>query len=695
MEKMKNITALFLITLFFACAGFCSDLENELAELASPAEDSGTESSLGSDSGVSGGSDLAEGQEEQTSFGKASMSIHDKLEASIAELNELREQVAEVTIPLSKKLSELEAELVKVRGEYQDTARLLDTRTLNLSNLRSEIKRRKQEGSYLSNLLGEYVRNFESRLHIAELQRFEEEVEKAKLAAENSNLSEGEVYAAQAGLVSLSLDRLEEAAGGVTFEGRAVDPSGLVKQGKFLMIGPSALFESSDGEIVGTAEQRLGSLEPAVVPFGNPLDAEAASNVISQESGSFPFDPTLGNAHKIEDTEEPFLAHVQKGGPVMYPIFGLAGAAVLVAMFKWLHMMLVRMPSQKRIRNLLGAVARHDEQEAFERSKKIHGPVGKMLRSGLEHIKEPTELIEEVMYEKVLSTRLSLERFLPFIAITAASAPLLGLLGTVTGIINTFKLITVFGSGDVKMLSGGISEALITTKFGLIVAIPALLLHAFLSRKAKGIINRMEKAAVAFVNQVTKTPWRKNGKQSGDGLSAEQYEEILRSIKGGMRIEEVGGLGGVVSQDRYSSDTAGSVMDDKVVSIGKKATVGEAIGKIRSGNLGREIDNIFVVDDSGKYAGNVPVRRLLTVPEQAYIDSLAEANPHFVRVDTNRREVEDMFKKYDMVNIPVVDHKGQLVGSVSRGGNGAGKSSGGNGDGKSGGKQVKIGGEIK
>jgi len=81
----------------------------------------------------------------------------------------------------------------------------------------------------------------------------------------------------------------------------------------------------------------------------------------------------------------------------------------------------------------------------------------------------------------------------------------LGLLGTVTGIINTFKLITVFGTGDVKTLSGGISEALITTKFGLIVAIPSLLLHAFLSRKARGVVDQMEKAAVAFINQVSKT----------------------------------------------------------------------------------------------------------------------------------------------------------------------------------------------
>jgi biopolymer transport protein ExbB len=131
-----------------------------------------------------------------------------------------------------------------------------------------------------------------------------------------------------------------------------------------------------------------------------------------------------------------------------------------------------------------------------------------MLQTGIEHMGEPHELVEEVMYEQVLATRLKLQRMLPFVAITASSAPLLGLLGTVTGIMNTFTLMTVFGTGDIKTLSSGISEALITTEYGLYVAIPSLLLHAYLSRKTKGVIDQMEKAAIALVNQMAKTPYR-------------------------------------------------------------------------------------------------------------------------------------------------------------------------------------------
>lgn len=443
-------------------------------------------------------------RKETGDFTLAAEKARRQLEESLAELAALRERMAEETLPLSRKLSDLENELVEVRLKHQQTTRLLDSRTLDLTNLRSEIKSREEESLYLSNLLGEYIRNLESRLHIAEVQRYREAFETARLALENSSLSIEEVYQAQVSLVLLSLDRLHEAGAGVSFEGSAVDSGGLLKPGTFALVGPAALFVSDDGGTLGVAEQRLGSLEPSVVPFGNPEDAEAAREVLTQSTGLFPLDPTLGSAHKIEATQETLAEHVRKGGPVMVPIFALAGFALFVAVTKWLSMIRLRAPSPKRLRAVLEAVSMRDAAAVKQRSQAVGGPVGRMLESAADHLDEPRELLEELFYEKVLESRLALEKYLPFIAISAASAPLLGLLGTVTGIINTFKLITVFGSGDVKTLSGGISEALITTEFGLIVAIPSLLIHAFLSRKARVVLGHMEKAAVAFVNQIGK-----------------------------------------------------------------------------------------------------------------------------------------------------------------------------------------------
>jgi len=437
-------------------------------------------------------------------FAQARDDFQARLEQALAELAALREQSASELIPLNKSLRDLESELARTRAELQSTTRTLDGRTLDLSTLGGELKARKDEAAYISSRLAEYLAGFESRLHIAEVQRYEEALEAAKLAPENEALSQQQIYAAQTGMVTSALARLHELVGGTRFEGTAVDTQGVVAQGAFTLIGPTALFRSDDGRVVGTVEQRLGSLQPTVMPFGLPEDATRASELVSTSAGRFPLDPSLGNARKVEETRETLLEHVQAGGPVMVPIFVLAGLALLVVLYKWGSMAFVARARPAALQALFAAVARRDAPAAVAAAQAIRGPTGEMLQVGAAHLAEPRELIEELMYEKLMAARLKLTGMLPFVAISASSAPLLGLLGTVTGIMQTFKLITVFGTGDVKTLSSGISEALITTEYGLIVAIPSLLLHAFLSRKAKRLVDDMEKAALGFLNEYAK-----------------------------------------------------------------------------------------------------------------------------------------------------------------------------------------------
>jgi len=604
--------------------------------------------------------DILHAQDNANAFDQARATAEQQLDQSTTELSRLRQNIVEEKVPLVQQLNELEDQLIQVRREYQQTVRLLDTRTLDLSNLRTEIKSRQDEKTYLSNLLSEYMRNFETCLHIAELQRYKEPLEAAELAVESSDMNETEVYETQASLVTASLERLHYALGGTRFDGKAVDASGLVKSGTFVLIGPAALFRSDDGRIVGTVEQRLGSLEPTVFGFESETAAEAAANAVASSSGRIPFDPTLGSAHKIEATKESILEHIKKGGAVMIPILALAGAALLVALLKWLELMRLRNPSDKRVETLLEAVARHDE-DLGEKAKAVGGPTGAMLQVGVEHIKEPRELVEEIMYEKILTARLRLQRWLPFVAISASSAPLLGLLGTVTGIINTFKLITVFGSGDVKTLSGGISEALITTEFGLIVAIPSLLLHAFLSRKARGIIDRMEKAAIAFINQITKTPYHKE--ETADVLAkmpAAQVQALLQNLarqdNNGQKIHEL---------VPYAEGSAGAMMRTDVVCVNKNHTVAEAISKIRAAEIDADFTRVFVVDDQGRYLGDVHLRQLLTRAEQVRIEALVEADRPFIRVDADQQDVERLLRKYDLPALPVLDPDDRLVGCVT------------------------------
>ncbi len=444
----------------------------------------------------------AQDQAASPAFDSARASVQQQLEEAVNELNTFRQGVTDEKLPLNRKLSELEAELSRVREEFNTTARRLDSSTLALANLSGDIQKLNDQQRYLSGLLTDYMRKFEASVHIAELDRFQEPLTAAQLAPDNANLGPLDVFRAQVGLVSASMGRLEDALGGVRFEGAAVDSTGVVRQGAFVQVGPVVLFRSADGQAVGTVEERLGSQEPTIFPFTDPLDVADAGSLVANLRGRMPFDPTMGNAHKMEQTKETLTEHILKGGPVMWPILGLAAAALLVALYKWLHLALQRTPSKAKVAEVIAAISHGDPAALREKVAAIKGPVGRMLAVGVEHMREPRELIEEAMYETVLTTKQRLNGLLPFVAIAASSAPLLGLLGTVTGIINTFKRITVFGSGDVKSLSGGISEALITTEWGLIVAIPALLIHAFLSRKARSIVGGMEATAVSFVNEI-------------------------------------------------------------------------------------------------------------------------------------------------------------------------------------------------
>jgi len=441
---------------------------------------------------------------QKPTFDAAATDIQRQLEDSLKELSALRERVAAERLPLVRQLGDLEQEVVKARQEAQAAARVLESRTFDLTGLTRDIKAREEEVSYLGGLLGEYLRNFESGLHITELQRYRKELEEARLAAENAEMPKQELFRIKSKLLSTSIDRLEQSFGGVKFDGSAIGAEGKVLQGAFVLVGPAALFRSADGAVVGTAEQRLGSLEPSLTAFETPEVVKAAGDFMAQGAGAMPFDPTLGNAHKIAQTEETLWEHIKKGGPVMWPIFILAGAALLVSLFKWTTMLFVRTPSNARVRAVMAAVAAGDKAKAVALSAKLPGPMGRMLREGTASLGGPREAAEEQMYEVMHRTQLKLQSLLPFIAISAAAAPLLGLLGTVTGIMNTFSLITIYGTGDVKTLSSGISEALITTEYGLIVAIPSLLLHAYLSSKAKKIVNRLETTGISFVNEMAK-----------------------------------------------------------------------------------------------------------------------------------------------------------------------------------------------
>mgnify|MGYP006282324491 CR=1 FL=1 len=428
-------------------------------------------------------------------------SIEQKVENATVQLSAVREEIKDEKLPLSSELSTLEDKLLEVRKEYDRVLRIRDGRTLDVSNLKAQIKSREEQNKFLVNLLDEYARNLETRLHISEAQRYQQRFSSNQNTALDSNASLDQAFGARFDTLRMSFERLREALGGASFAGAAADPSGVIHQGRFAVFGPVAYFASDDGSIEGLADTKLGSNEPAIIPFPPGVDS-GIGRLVAGEPARMPLDPTMGSAIQVAEETDTLGDEIAKGGAVMFPLLGLAGVSLLIGLYKWIRFLGIQRVSERQMELIMSDVNAHRIDAARAKAKAIRGPIGKMLNAAIRQLGAPRELIEEIIYERLLEAKSRLNSLLPFISITAAAAPLLGLLGTVTGMINTFKLITIFGTGDAQTFSSGISEALITTKWGLIVAIPSLLLYAFLSRRAKSVLDDMEKASVVFMNML-------------------------------------------------------------------------------------------------------------------------------------------------------------------------------------------------
>jgi biopolymer transport protein ExbB len=450
---------------------------------------------------------------------KVAADFQERLDRATLELAQYRKEVEAEKVPLTRKLAELEEQIVAARKEYDQVIRLRDSRTLDVTNLKAQTKSREDSANYMSNLMDEFSRNAEGRLHQTESERYGEIIESKRNAALNANLSLNEKLQARLDLFDLFANRLESGLGGELFDGAAVNgKTGVVSQGKVLLLGPIGYFSTEDGSARGIADSQLNSASTVVLELPLEVPAEPITKTLFAGEGVLPFDPTRGSAFKVEETKLSVADQFRKGGPVMYPIGALGVVAVVIGLLKWLQLALVKRPSNKRVKKFLAALDAGDVTEANVNIQKVGGPVGRMLKAAATHYADPPTMMEESMFEAVLDARAKLNSWIPFIKIAAAVEPLLGLLGTVTGMINTFNLITIFGTGDASTFSSGISEALLTTMWGLVTAIPCLLMAAFLARKARAALDDMEKLAVRLMNHRNHQETIKiRGAEPGDG----------------------------------------------------------------------------------------------------------------------------------------------------------------------------------
>lgn len=301
-------------------------------------------------------------------------------------------------------------------------------------------------------------------------------------------------------LVSLLFSEIKFSGGIYLKHGFFIDRSGLEQQGEILLVGPfTAVYRFQDE--IGFLRQESGWRLTALPVLPERKVRKQLAAYMDGSGDSSVFDPSGGAALKQVSHRVTYIERILNGGFFVWPILVIGLLALLIVLERIIFLTRVHLNTDQIMGevNELALADRWHECEELIHSKPGR-PVCNILKAGLEGRSYDRETIDSILQEAILREVPRLERFLATLHVFAAISPLLGLLGTVTGMIATFHVITLFGTGDPRLMAGGISEALITTMLGLCVAIPIMLAHTFLSRRVDHIVEDMEEKAVGLSN---------------------------------------------------------------------------------------------------------------------------------------------------------------------------------------------------
>ena len=250
----------------------------------------------------------------------------------------------------------------------------------------------------------------------------------------------------------------------------------VIRVGSFNLVSQNGYLKYENGDVSELQRQPDGRY------------VSTAQDLMDAESGTVAFglDVTRGGILALLVESPTLRDRIEQGGIVGYCIIALGIIGLLIAIMRWLA---------------LSTADRKVKAQLKRETASTDNPLGRVLAAYESNRGADTETIELKLGEAALKEMPDLTKGLLFIKVVAAVAPLMGLLGTVTGMIKTFQVITLYGAGDPKMMAGGISQALMTTVLGLVVAIPMVLLHTVVSGKSRKIVNILQSQSAGLVAQ--------------------------------------------------------------------------------------------------------------------------------------------------------------------------------------------------
>ena len=280
----------------------------------------------------------------------------------------------------------------------------------------------------------------------------------------------------------LMLNEMVESAKVVRFSTRIVNADGTFSNAEVVRVG---VFNLITGDEFLTYEQKTKSVKVLPrQPKGRYRDM--AENLFEATSGNVAMavDPSFGSLLKLSINAPTFGERIEQGGTVGYVIIVLGIFGFLVSIERWLFL---SGASTKVRRQLKSAEPNQDNA------------LGRILAVYHQNKEIDTETLELKLDEAILKETPKFEKRQGTIKVLAAVAPLMGLLGTVVGMIETFQAITLFGTGNPKLMAGGISQALMTTVMGLVVAIPLVLMYSLVAAKSRGLVEILEEQSAGMI----------------------------------------------------------------------------------------------------------------------------------------------------------------------------------------------------
>lgn len=445
---------------------------------------------------------------------RAVLDYSERLRRANDELVQTRERIAKEKTPLLKAMRAAEDRIIAAETEITRLETAQEESVDNRRKLTKDSEAIRKNENYLKTVARDSLIAYEDGLIPGEKQFLPEKIEPLREGLNASAQQAG--VANTVGVATLLLEQVQQSLGGYKVTGTSlVDGDNRLVNGTFAFVGPETYFRPDQGSLAGTVRVREGTGRPVtyLLPEWKPASAEA---FFQGRPGTIFADASAGKALRLKETKGTVWQHISKGGIVSYAILGVGLLALILIVQKIHDLSRMAVDTPEVVHRCLDAMNAGSEKDAVQAVRSLKATTQELFSVGLRYRNEVKEILEERLTAVLLHQRLHYERRLPLLAVIATAAPLMGLLGTVTGMVKTFTLITVFGTGNAGKLASGISEVLVATELGLMVAIPSLVVHGFLSHRIQKNLSLLERYALEFVTATR----AEKGKQVRESIPA-------------------------------------------------------------------------------------------------------------------------------------------------------------------------------